>query len=178
MAAPPGKRVKEVPGKRSRFGTVYELEDGRLQAEVSSRPVYFQDDKGKWQPIDTRIEASSEEGFVHGNDKAGYASRFGDASDKLVKVKAEGQQLTLGVPGQVRQISPKVDGSTVTYAEVWDGADLVYQVTPEGVKEYLVLAKPPAAGTSLAFTVKAGGLRAQAQADGSIAFTGEDGMAA
>ncbi|MET7334213.1 DNRLRE domain-containing protein [Nonomuraea sp. NPDC005650] len=178
VAAPPGKRVKELPGKRSRFATVYELEDGRLQSEVSSRPAYYQDGKGKWQPIDTRIEVAAADGFTHGNDKAGYGTRFGDKSDKLLQVKAGERQLTLGVAGDGRQIAPTVNGSTVTYPGVWDGADLVYQVTPEGVKEYLVLSKPSAAGVSLAFTVKTGGLRAEARPDGSIAFVGEDGTAA
>ncbi|MER7501442.1 DNRLRE domain-containing protein [Nonomuraea pusilla] len=178
VAAPPGKRVKELPDKRSRFATVYELEDGRLQAEISSRPAYYQDGKGTWQPIDTRIEATAGDGFTHGNDKAGYGTRFGDKSDKLLQVKAAGRQLTLGVAGDGRQISPKVNGSTVTYPGAWDGADLVYQVTPEGVKEYLVLAKPPAAEVPLTFTVKAGGLRAEARPDGSIAFVGKDGTTA
>ncbi|MCK2216365.1 DNRLRE domain-containing protein [Actinomadura sp. ATCC 31491] len=178
QAAPPGKRVKEVPGKRSRFASVYELEDGRLQAEVSTRPVSYQDSKGNWQPIDTRIEANSEDGFVHGNDKAGYGTRFGDKSDKLVRIKIGEHQLTLGVPGAARPLTPKVDGSTVTYPSVWDGADLVYKVTQEGVKEYLALSKAPAAGTSFAFTVKTGGLTAQEQPDESIAFLGEDGTPA
>ncbi|MGP3956480.1 DNRLRE domain-containing protein [Nonomuraea sp. 3N208] len=177
QAAPPGKRVKELPGKRSRFASVYELDDGRLQAEVSARPVHYRDGKGEYQPIDTRISPVAEDGFVHGNDKAGYATRFGDSSDKLVRVKAGDRQLTLGVPGDARQLTPKVEGSTITYPAVWDGADLVYRLTPEGVKEFLVLSKAPAAGTSLAFTVKTGGLRAQAQPDGSIAFLGEDGTA-
>ncbi|MEU8247013.1 DNRLRE domain-containing protein [Nonomuraea sp. NPDC048916] len=178
VAAPPGKRVKELPGKRSRFAGVYELEDGRLQAEVSTLPLHYRDGKGDWQPIDTRIETASQDGFVHGNDKAGFTTRFGERSDKLVQVKAGSGQLILGVAGDGRQLTPKVNGSTVTYPGVWDGVDLVYQVTSEGVKEYLVLTKAPAAGTSLTFTVKTGGLRAEARPDGSIAFIGQDGTAA
>jgi hypothetical protein len=157
---------------------VYELEGGRSQAEVSARPLHYRDGEGDWQPIDTRIEGLSEDGFVHGNDKAGYGTRFGDKSDKLLRVKAGERQLTLGVAGEGRQLTPTVNGSTVTYRGVWDGTDLIYQVTSEGVKEYLVLTEPPAAGTSLAFTVKTGGLRAEARPDGSIAFVGEDGTAA
>ncbi|MEU0566878.1 DNRLRE domain-containing protein [Nonomuraea sp. NPDC005983] len=178
VAAPPGKRVKELPGKASRFTTVYELEDGRRQAEVSSRPVRYRSGNGPWQPIDTRIEGLTDDGFTHGNDKTGFSTRFGGKSDKLVRVKTGEQQLTLGVPGEVRQITPKVEGSTVTYPGVWDGVDLVYRLTSEGVKEYLVLTGPPAAGASYAFTVKTGGMRAQARPDGAIAFLGPDGTAA
>ncbi|MFE3455772.1 DNRLRE domain-containing protein [Nonomuraea sp. NPDC059194] len=172
---PPGKRVKEQTGKRSQFGKVYELEDGRSQVELSTRPVHYKDADGNWQDVDTRIEAVSEDGFVQGNDKAGFSSRFGDKTDKLAKIKLGERHLTLGVVGDAKQVSPAVNGSTVTYPGVWDGADLVYKVTPEGVKEYLVLSKPPASGTAYSFTVKTGGVTAQQNADGSIAFTGEDG---
>ncbi|MEV0167802.1 DNRLRE domain-containing protein [Nonomuraea fuscirosea] len=177
-AAPPGKRVKELTGERSRFSTVYELEDGRSQAEVSSRPVHYRTAKGGWEPVDTRIEASSQDGFTHSNDRTGFDTRFGDRSDKLLRLKLGDRQVTLGVAGQARQITPKVDASTVTYAEVWDGVDVVYKLTPEGVKEYLVLTKPPVAGTSYAFTVKTGGVQAEARPDGSIVFVGQDGTAA
>ncbi|MEV0353262.1 DNRLRE domain-containing protein [Nonomuraea sp. NPDC050680] len=178
VAQPPGKRVKEVAGKRSRFATVFELEDGRLQAEVSSRPANFLDGDGKWQPVDTRVEDASEDGFPHGNDKTGFATRFGDRSDRLVKIKLDGRQVTFGVAGDSRPVTPKVDGSTVTYPGVWDGVDVVYKITPEGVKEYLVLTKAPAADASFAFTVKTGGVQARQSQDGSISFVGEDGTAA
>ncbi|GGO71486.1 DNRLRE domain-containing protein [Nonomuraea cavernae] len=177
-AAPPGKRVKELTGKRSRFATVYELEDGRSQAEVSSQPINYRTGKGDWQPIDIQVETSSQDGFTHGNDKTGFDTRFGDKSDKLLRVKLGDRQVTLGVPGEVRQVTPKVDGSTVTYPGVWDGVDVIYKLTSEGVKEFLVLTGPPAAGTQFAFTVKTGGVRAEAGQDGSIAFIGEDGTAA
>ncbi|WP_431897990.1 DNRLRE domain-containing protein [Nonomuraea sp. bgisy101] len=174
-AKPPGKRVKEVPGKRSRFGTVYELEDGRHQAEISSHPVHYQDANGDWQDIDTRLEGVSEDGFVHGNDKTGFSSRFGDRSDKLAKIKLGDRHVTLGVAGESRQVTPAVTESTITYPGMWDGADLVFKLTAEGVKEYVVLHRAPAPGTTFAFTVKTGGVQASQNPDGSIAFDAEDG---
>ncbi|MEU9887503.1 DNRLRE domain-containing protein [Sphaerisporangium sp. NPDC051011] len=172
-AKPPGKRVKELTGKRSAQRRVFELEDGRLQAEVSSTPMYYRDSAGKWQDIDTRIRAVAGEGFSLGNDRTGFSSRFGDSTGRLAEVRAGDRRLTLGVAGQARQVTPEVAGSTVTYRGVWDGVDVVYKLTSEGVKEYLVLSKPPAAGASYAFTVGTGGVSAQAQADGSIAFLPE-----
>ncbi|MGW4958007.1 DNRLRE domain-containing protein [Nonomuraea sp. NPDC004186] len=175
QAAAPGKRVKELTGKRWRYGTVYELEDGRSQAELSTRPVYYQDSSGAWQPIDTTVGSAEGDGFVHGNDKAGFESRFGDKSDKLARIAVGKRQVTFGVAGDARQISPQVNGSTVTYPGVWDGADLVYTVTASGVKEHIALSKPPAAGTVFAFTVKTGGgMQARQNSDGSITFAGQD----
>ncbi|MGP3913076.1 DNRLRE domain-containing protein [Nonomuraea sp. 10N515B] len=176
QAVPPGKRVKEVAGKRWRYGTVYELEDGRSQAEISTRPVHYQDASGAWEKIDTTVATTSGDGFVHGNDKTGFQARFGDKTDKLVRVGVGKRQVTFGLPGEARQIVPTVEGSTVTFPGVWDGADLVYTVTGSGVTEHLRLTKAPAAGTVFAFTVKTGGgMQATQNADGSIVFAGEDG---
>lgn len=175
-AVPPGKRVKELTAKRSATGKVFELEDGRLQAELSSRPVHYRDGDGAWKDIDTTVSAVSQDGFVQGNDSTGFSSRFGETTDKLAKIKLGERHLTLGVAGGSRKIISVVKGATVTYPGVWDGVDVVYAVTPSGVKEHLVLSKAPAAGTSFAFTVKMGGLQAEAQPDGSIAFLGEDGV--
>ncbi|MEU4408617.1 DNRLRE domain-containing protein [Streptosporangium sp. NPDC023963] len=170
---PPGKRVKELIAQRSARGTVFELEDGRLQAEVSTVPQHYRDTDGKWQKIDTRIGAATDDGFTHGNDTSGFSSRFGEATDKLAKIQLGKRQLMLGVAGPAKKLTPKVEGSTVRYGGVWDGTDLVYKVTPEGVKEYLVLSKPPAAGASFAFTVTTGGVQAAQNPDGSIAFTAD-----
>ncbi|MFI6885299.1 DNRLRE domain-containing protein [Streptosporangium canum] len=170
---PPGKRVKELTGKRSANGSVFELDDGRRQVELSSVPRHYKDAAGTWKDIDTRIGSVAEDGFTHGNDASGFSSRFGDATGKLAKIQLGKRQLTLGVAGDSRKIAPKVDGSTVTYPGVWDGADVVYKVTAEGVKEYLVLSKPPAADASFAFTVKTGGVSAKQNTDGSITFTAD-----
>ncbi|MEV5496667.1 DNRLRE domain-containing protein [Nonomuraea fuscirosea] len=174
QAKPPGKRVKELAGKRWRFGTVYELEDGRSQAEISTRPVFYQDSSGAWEPVDVTVGAAEDDGFVRGNDKTGFESLFGDKTDKLVRIGLGNRRVTIGLAGQSQQVTPQVEGSTVTYPGIWDGADLIYTVTPSGVTEHIRLTKPPAADATFAFTVKTtGGLRAGQNADGSIAFTGE-----
>ncbi|MFG1706386.1 hypothetical protein ACFLIM_24630 [Nonomuraea sp. M3C6] len=173
QARPPGKRVKEAAGKRWRFGTVYELEDGRSQAEVSTRPVFYRDSSGAWQPIDTTVGVAEGDRFVHGNDKTGFETRFGDRTDKLAKIALGNRHVTIGVAGESRQITPQVNGSTVTYPGVWDGADLIYTVTASGVTEHIRLTKPPAAGTTFAFTVKtSGGLQTGQNGDVSITFSG------
>ncbi len=169
---PPGKRVKELTGKRSRFAKVYELEDGRLQAEVSAAPAHYRDGDGGWHPVDTRVEQVSQDGFTHGNDRTGFSTRFGAGSDRLMRLRLGERQLTLGVAGPAREVAPEVDGSTVTYrGALGEGADLVYEVTETGVKENIVLARAPAGSPSYGFTLAvSGGLRAEAQADGSIDF--------
>ncbi|MEV6868092.1 DNRLRE domain-containing protein [Streptosporangium subroseum] len=173
---PPGKRVKELTGQRSARGKVFELDDGRLQAELSTVPRHYQDAKGTWREIDTHVTAVAEDGFIRGNDTTGFSSRFGNTTDKLARIKLGKRQLTLGLAGQARRIEPVVKDSTVTYPGAFgDGADLVYQVTRTGLKKWINLARPPAAGTSFEFVVKAAGLRARAEGDGSIVFVAEGG---
>src|SRR6266545_4615786 len=75
-------------------------------------------------------------------------------------------------------LSPKVDGSRVTFPGVAGGADLVYDVTTSALKESLVLAKAPVGGFSMTFTLQTGGLSAVQRQDGSIAFVGNDGSRA
>ncbi|GII60411.1 hypothetical protein Skr01_04960 [Sphaerisporangium krabiense] len=170
---PPGRRVKELTAKRTAQDRVFQLDDGRLQVESSAVPVHYRDKAGTWQPIDTRLQAVGDQGFRFGNDRTGFSSRFGEDTAALTRIAAGDRSLTLGVAGQARRVTPEVKGSVVTYRNVWDGADLVYKLTPGGVKEYLVLAKPPAAGASYTFTVKTGGVRAQPRPDGSVAFVAD-----
>ena len=167
---PPGKRTKELTGKRTATRTVFRLDDGRVQTELSSVPVRYRDEGGRWRAIDTGVSRLSEEGFSYGNDGTGFATRFGDRSDRLVRVEFGGRGVTLGLAGPARRIPPKVSGSTVTYAGAWDGADLLYEVTPTGVKEAIVLKRAPAEDASFAFTVKSDGVTARTLPDGSVGF--------
>ncbi|WP_158578477.1 DNRLRE domain-containing protein [Spongiactinospora rosea] len=174
-AAKPGKRVKELTGERTAHNKLFELEDGRRQAEVSAVPAHYRDAKGVWRDIDPRVRPVAEQGFVLGNDATGFSSRFGDTTGKLAQIALGDRRVTIALPGEAKQITPKAEGSKVTYPGVWDGADLVYVVTPEGLKELIVLSKPPTA--PLSFTVNSEGLKPVQNADGSIAFTADDGTA-
>lgn len=172
---PPGKRVKEITRSHTATRTVYQLEDGRLQTELSSVPVRYRDGSGAWRDIDTRVVPVRDGGYRYGNDATGFSTRFGERSDALLRVQLGDRWLTVGVAGPVRQVTPTVKGSTVTYAGLWAGADLVYDITPSGVKESIVLATAPAV-PSFDFTLRTAGLTTRTQPDGSVGFfaTGKD----
>ncbi|MEU8249220.1 DNRLRE domain-containing protein [Nonomuraea sp. NPDC048916] len=173
----PGKRVKELTGQRTAVSKTFELEDGRRQVEIAAVRQHVQDEDGRWRPIDTRVREQTEDGFVLGAERTGFVVRFGERSDKLLRVGQGDAQLTFALPGESRAITPEVDGAKVTYRGAFgDGADLVYEVTASGVKESIVLSRAPAGAPSFAFTLTvAGGLRAQAGQDGSIAFLSPSG---
>ncbi|OYD09075.1 hypothetical protein [Paludifilum halophilum] len=172
MAKP--KRVKELKKKRTARAKFYKLEDGRVQAEIAGSPIHYKDQKGNWHKIDTRIQSADQPGFSYGNEKNTFQSFFGKKSDKLVRFKRNKRQLTLGVKGKGKSLSPEVKEDTVTYPDVFGEADLVYQVTSDALKEKIVLEKAPK-DAAYTFTVKMGGVKAKKRKDGSIAFYRKSG---
>ncbi|MET7818024.1 DNRLRE domain-containing protein [Micromonospora zamorensis] len=172
---PAPKRVREVPDRRTANGRVFQLSDGRLQAELSALPMNYRDAKGHWQPIDTRVVPANRSGYVQQNSTNSFTSLFGGSTDNLVRFERDGRAVQLGLVGGERPAAPKVAGSTVTYPGLADGADLVYDVTAGALKEKIVLRQAPEGPVSYTFTLDTKGLVAQPQADGSIAFVRPEG---
>ncbi|SCL24616.1 AfsR/SARP family transcriptional regulator [Micromonospora inyonensis] len=150
---PAQKRVREITDRRTATSRVYQLSDGRLQAEISAAPLHYRDAKGRWQSIDTRVRPTGRDGYVQGNTTNSFTSLFGNSSDDLVRFEQQGRSVELGLVGAAKGVTPRVAGSTVTYPGVAGGADVVYDVTATAVKEKIVLHRPPA---PLAFKVQRG----------------------
>ncbi|MFD6679900.1 golvesin C-terminal-like domain-containing protein [Micromonospora parva] len=174
-AWPPQKRVKELTGKRTANSRVYQLSDGRTQAEISAVPLHYKDSKGRFQTIDTTVKPTNDKGYVQGNRTNTFTSLFGDSSKELVRFERDGRSIELGLAGAAKGVSPTVTGSTVTYRGLAGGADVVYDVTATALKEKIVLRKAPAGPVSYTFTLDTAGLTAQQRQDGSIAFVGPNG---
>ncbi|WP_170285257.1 DNRLRE domain-containing protein [Micromonospora palomenae] len=172
---PPQKRVKELTGKRTANGRVYQLSDGRTQAEISMVPLHYKDAKGKFQTIDTTVRPARDKGYVQGNRTNTFTSLFGDSSDELARFEKDGRVIELGLAGAAKSVTPKVSGSTVTYPGLAGGADVVYDVTSTALKEKIVLHRAPTGPVSYTFTLDTAGLTAQQRADGSIAFVPRGG---
>ncbi|MEJ3743812.1 DNRLRE domain-containing protein [Actinomycetes bacterium KLBMP 9797] len=169
MAAP--KRVRELVAARTATGKIHQLADGRWQAELSTDPVHYRDRAGRWQPIDPTVRPTGRADFPYASDRNGFTTLFGSTSDKLVAYQAAGRSVTLGLPGPARPMTPRVAGATVTYADAFGSADLVYEVTGGALKEKIVLDRPPAAGaTAYPFTLALDGVDAVANRDGSVGF--------
>ncbi|NUT20964.1 MAG: DNRLRE domain-containing protein [Hamadaea sp.] len=169
----PAKRVKELTARRTQNARFYLLSDGRMQAEVSQTPLNYRDGN-TWKPIDLAMRTGSG-GWAYQNVSNAFTSRFGDRSDKLVRFESGGRHIELGLAGPAAELTPRLDGSTVTYSDAASGADVVYEVTPTTLQEDFVLAKAPVEPFAVTMTIKTGGLVARQAADGSIEFTGRDG---
>jgi RHS repeat-associated protein len=175
---PAERRVRELPGRRTANGRFFQLADGRVQAEISAGPVNYRDSGGRVQPIDTAVRPVRRADFAVGNATNVFTSLFGTSSGRLVRVEQGGRQVEVGLAGPARAAVPRVAGSTVTYAGLAGGADVVYEVTAGALKEQIVLrAAPPAGQVAFSFLLRTGGLLARQGADGSVEFVRPSGGA-
>ena len=174
-AWPDQKRVEELVGQRTANAKFFQLSDGRVQAEISADPMHYLDPAGRWQPIDTRVEATGRQDFPLGNASNAFTSLFGGRPDRLIRFEQDGRYVELGLAGATTAAVARQSGSTVTYPRLAGGADLVYQVTPSSLEEKIVLSERPTGPVSFTFTVATGGLVADPRADGSIGFVRPSG---
>ncbi|MFF0558225.1 DNRLRE domain-containing protein [Streptomyces sp. NPDC004266] len=171
-AAPKGRRVAELTGRRTANTRYWRLSDGRVQAELSTAPTAYRAGT-TWKDIDPTVRPARTAGFDFANTTNTTRSWFGSEADRLMRFDAGGgHAVTLGLQGAGR-LAPTAKGDTVTYEDAVSGADLSYQVGPGRVKENIVLAERPEGPVSFTFTLDAGGLRPEAGEDGSVAFYGE-----
>jgi hypothetical protein len=164
------KRGPEQVGRRTANVKEFVLADGRNQVEVSSRPVHYRDANGQWQEIDTRIsKAGAGAGYAYVNERNMFASLFGSTTDRLATFRLGGREVRLGAAGKSTVVEPSAHGDSVFYPNVFGDADVTYQVTPDALKEKIVLDKPPADAT-YTFTLDVAGVQTRQREDGSIAF--------
>jgi hypothetical protein len=165
----PPKRVRELPESGGPAARVFAMSDGTYEAELSPQPRRYKDSAGVWRDIDTTVREQAHDGYRFGSDRNGFAARFGERTSRLARFEYAGKNVALGTDTAEKSVAPKVEGSKVTYPGLFDGADVQYVVTPEGLKENIVLAKPVADPT-FRFTLQMAGVVARPQPDGSIAF--------
>ncbi len=175
--APKAKRVRELKNKRTATARFWQLSDGRIEAELSAVPTSYRSGSGKkasWKTIDTAVRDTKAKGFEFANTTNNGRSWFGEDADRLVRFASpSGRSVTLGIEGADKELKPKAEGSTVTYADAAQGADLQYAVGPGRVKENITLAKRPDGPLKFTFTLDTDGLVPKARKDGSIALYGE-----
>jgi RHS repeat-associated protein len=168
------KRVKELTGRRTAHSRFWQMSDGRVEAELSARPVSYRSGRS-WKPIDTTVTTTKAKGYDFANTTNVGRSWFGKDASKLVRFETEdGQAVTLGLEGAAKGVAPTAKGDTVTYKGLAAGADVSYEVGAGRVKENITLAQAPAKPLEFVFTLDAGALEPKERGDGSIALFGED----
>ncbi|UNM16280.1 DNRLRE domain-containing protein [Streptomyces formicae] len=175
-----GKRV-EALSERTETSTTWANKDGSLTTELSAGPVRFERD-GEWTDIDLElreadgeVEAKAHPGGLTLAGKGGTvpkslaAAGKADARD-LVTLGEGDEQITLQWKGGLP--TPKLDDTRATYENAVPGADVIVEATRTGFEQYVEIKEKPAApGYSYTLPLKAKGLKAEQQSDGSVLFT-------
>jgi len=180
-----GQRV-EALSERTETSTTWVNKDGSLTTDLAAGPIRFQRD-GQWTDVDLSLSADADGSVTPSAHPGGLKlagpggtrakslaeSQSGKGEDRtLVTLGSGDQQLELQWKGGLPK--PELNGTKATYRDaIADGAaDLVVEATRTGFEQYTVLKQRPSSG-GYAYTMplKAKGMKAEAQADGSVLFT-------
>lgn len=186
-----GSRV-EVESQRSATSTTWANPDGTLTTDQHAGPIRFRAANGAWQNVDLTLVEQAD-GSVAPKGHPGKLRLKGatrsaslaapSATENDVVSTDEGksgtQNVSLAWKGKLGK--PTLAGNQATYADVQPGVDLVVEVLRTGFEQSFVirdaaalarLAATAGAGSPVSWSlpVKARGLTARAEADGSISF--------
>ncbi|MFF8607208.1 DNRLRE domain-containing protein [Streptomyces sp. NPDC015346] len=178
-----GKRV-EALSERTETSTTWVNKDGSLTTELTAGPVRFEDEStGEWRDVDLGL-VNSVGGFVEpkahpeGLKLAGGTGTPAPSLAKARQAKAvdlvtlgEGdQQITLQWKGGLPV--PKLEGTRAEYVNAVPGADVVVEATRTGFEQFVeIKQKPTEQDYTYTLPLRAKGLKASQQADGSVVFT-------
>lgn len=166
----------ELTSKRTKYSTRYLNPDGSFTEEIFLEPHFYQDAADKsWKKIDNKLKASTKKAGKWENTSNDFSVWFApeaQAADFL-SLEKNGKSIDLlPVGGQKAKATVKED--QVTYTDLYENVDARYEVQGGGVKEDLILKKLPSQST-FSFELKARGVSAKEEKDGTISLTDATG---
>ena len=167
--------------ERDEYSTTYKNTDGTNTTALGYLPINAQVD-GEWVPISTSLVAA-DDGWTadehpltpsftgNADDTDVFTVNRDDYSVGFTLVGADGSPVS-------HEVQPRshLGDDQVSYADVFDGVDLVYSVEQSAVKETLVLSSLPDIGdTTWRWNISADGLTLVKNEWGDIEFLAADG---
>ena len=167
-----GEELTELRTQNIKF---FQAADGSATAEIYAAPIHFRSD-GEWREIDTSLKSSERPGYAFTNTRGPFRVDFAGSarSEEMVRIQSDGGGLSFGFAGASESAVGTVSGSQITYHDVRPGVDLVFDVTPEGVKESIVVHRRPDMVPSLSFPMVLDGLEARDREDGHTQLVDDD----
>ncbi|WP_323447380.1 DNRLRE domain-containing protein [Streptomyces yaizuensis] len=177
-----GQRV-EALSERTETSTTWVNKDSSLTSELSAGPVRFEDGAGSWRAVDLDLVESADgsvrprahpEGLTlaggTGVPAASLRAARSSAATDLVTLGEGDERITLQWKGGLP--APKLRGTRAEYTDAVPGADVVVEATRTGFEQFVEIKQRPAtAGYTYTLPLKAKGLTAKPQPDGSVLFT-------
>lgn len=175
-----GKPV-ELLSERTETSRTFANPDGSFTTELTPGPERIKRD-GKWQPVDVTLQKRNG-GVVARNHPDNLTLSGGGGSlphslagadaaapRDLVTLGSGAEQVTLQWKGGLPE--PELKGATARYPEAVPGADVIVEATRTGFEQFVEISRRPDSDQySYTMPVKAKGLKAAEQADGSVLFT-------
>ncbi|MGN9795976.1 DNRLRE domain-containing protein [Streptomyces sp. OZ13] len=177
------KTGKKVVASDETTATSYTVAnpDGTLTTELTSGPERVWRD-GEWRKVDVTLTRAAD-GTVKAKEHPNglrMAGKGGTASRSLAAAKdaAPRDLVTLGTGEQAVTLqwkgglpAPELNGTTARYREAVPGADVIVEATRTGFEQFVEIDEKPSGAYSYTLPVKAKGLKAKANKDGSVTFT-------
>lgn len=177
----------EVEEKRDEHTKVYKKSDGTYTAVMTEEPLHYLDE-GVWKEIDNSM-------ILAGNLYTNLSNLFNVElpknidEDNELTVEKDGYELSFSVDN-IENSSAVVENnivasdteiesadkaisqtqSAVTYNDIADNTDLHYIVTPNSIKENIIVSNKESVKDTYSFTFETNGLNAEKQDDGSVLF--------
>lgn len=161
--------------ERSEFSTTYRRPDGLAVTEVYTDPVNWRDASGEWHEIDTALVEVPGGGFETKSAHVKLEIDDSAAATDAVRLRGDDWSLAFSIEGAL-PVEPVREASGVRYPGVLPGVDLVEELTLTGLKEYLILERPPDVdAATYRFPLKLEGLTAKPLGTTSIEFINASG---
>ncbi len=179
--------IGEVEEKRDEYTKVYKKDDGSYTAIMSKEPLHYLED-GVWQEIDSSMilqgglytntsnnfnvelpkDIDSNESLTVENDGHSLSFSVDNIDESSAVVENNIVESDTNIPDADTAIAQTQ--SAVTYSEVAENTDLQYIVTPNSIKENIIVANKESVQSTYSFTFETNGLDAVKQDDGSVVF--------
>jgi hypothetical protein len=143
-----------VAVSRTANETDYQNADGTMSAQLSGGPLNYQASDGAWHAIDNSVQPDPAQPGGYRNVANDWRVHFG-ATTQGVVVDTDDGSLGMTPIGASNLAPATTSTSSVTYPDAWPNVDLTYKVTPEGVKESVLL-KNRSAATHFSFAIRSG----------------------
>lgn len=187
--------VCEIVEQRNRYSKTFMRADDTYVAVISGQALHYEDSEGNWQDIDNTLEMETND-----NDEEVVTNKANDLSvefpktldnDKQVTIEKSGYSISFKLLDTLKksksniknnkkqkqdkkqantQIKEEEKSSAISYSNVMQDTDIVYDIKPQEVKESIVLSKKPKKDAVYTYRVTVPGLTAKLRDDNSIEF--------
>ncbi len=187
---PDAEIICEVKEKRDEHTKVYKKSDGSYTAIKTEDSLHYLND-GEWEEINNSMIL---EGDFYTNSENLFNVEFPESidSNESLTVENDGYELSFNVD-DISQSSAVIENnivgsntdisvadeaisqtqSSITYNDVAENTDLQYIVTPNSIKENIIVSDKESVKGTYTFTFETNGLNAEKLDDGSVVFKDE-----